>query len=89
MEDPFDVQQRVFEKKKNWVKLFSTYIWVLDVLMMKGVSYESGEGKSNFDDKFVKKSVQLVRGSSLPNDLLQNPYFSGLTNMYCFMRMLN
>ena len=32
-------------------------------------------GESNFDDKYVEKSVQLVRGSSFPNDLLQNPYF--------------
>ena len=28
------------------------------------------------DDKYVEKSVQLVRGSSFRNDLLQNPYFS-------------
>jgi hypothetical protein len=28
------------------------------------------------DDKHVEKSVQLVRGSSFQNDLLQNPYFS-------------
>ena len=26
-------------------------------------------------DKYVEKSVQLVRGSSFRNDLLQNPYF--------------
>ena len=34
-----------------------------------------GEGESNFDDKYIEKSVQLVRGSSFRNDLLQNPYF--------------
>ena len=34
-----------------------------------------GEGESNFDDKYVEKSVQLVRGSSFRNDLLQNPCF--------------
>ena len=34
-----------------------------------------GEGESNFDDKYVEKSVQLVRDSSFQNDLLQNPYF--------------
>ena len=28
------------------------------------------------DDKYVEKSVQLVKGSSFRNDLLQNPYFS-------------
>ena len=28
------------------------------------------------DEKYVEKSVELVRGSSLQNDLLQNPYFS-------------
>ena len=32
--------------------------------------------KSNFDDKYFEKSLQLVRGSSFWNDLLQNPYFS-------------
>ena len=31
--------------------------------------------KSNFDDKYVKKSFQLVRGSSFRSDFLQNPYF--------------
>ena len=30
--------------------------------------------KSNFDDKYVKKSFQLVRGSSFRNGSLQNPY---------------
>ena len=34
-----------------------------------------GEGESNFDDKYVENSVELVRGSSFRNDLLQNPYF--------------
>ena len=37
-----------------------------------------GEGESNLDDKYVEKSVQLVRGSSFQNDLLQNPYFGYL-----------
>jgi hypothetical protein len=32
-------------------------------------------GESNFDDKYVVKSVQLVRGSSFRNDLLQIRYF--------------
>ena len=27
------------------------------------------------DDKYVEKSVQLVRGSSFRNDLLKKPYF--------------
>jgi hypothetical protein len=36
-------------------------------------------GESNFDDKYVEKSVQLVRGSSFRNDLLQNPYLKKLT----------
>ena len=35
-----------------------------------------GEGESNFYDKYVEISVQLVKGSSFRNDLLQNPYFS-------------
>ena len=37
-------------------------------------------GESNFDDKYVEKSVQLVIGSSFRNDLLQNPYFKPTTN---------
>ena len=37
-----------------------------------------GEGESNFDDKYVEKSVQLVRGSSFRNNLLQNPYFDSV-----------
>jgi hypothetical protein len=41
------------------------------------------EGESNFDNEYfdneyVEKSVQLVRGSSFRNDLLENPYFSVL-----------
>ena len=35
-------------------------------------------GESNFYDKYVEKGVQLVRGSSFRNDLLQNPYFNEL-----------
>ena len=31
---------------------------------------------SNFDDKYVEKSVQLVRGSSFRNGLFQNPFFN-------------
>ena len=38
-----------------------------------------GERESNFDDKYVEKSIQLVRGSSFRNDLLQNPYFNFYT----------
>ena len=32
-------------------------------------------GESNFDEQYVEKSVQLVRGSSFRKDLLQNIYF--------------
>ena len=35
-----------------------------------------GERASNFENTYVEKSVQLVKGSSFRNDLLQNPYFS-------------
>ena len=31
------------------------------------------------DDKYAQKSVQLVRGSSFPSDLLQNPYFTSIS----------
>ena len=31
---------------------------------------------SQSDDKYVENSVQLFRGSSFRNDLLQNPYFN-------------
>ena len=34
-----------------------------------------GERASNFENTYVEKSVQLVKGSSFRNDLLQNPYF--------------
>jgi hypothetical protein len=37
-------------------------------------------GEFNFDDKYVEKSVQLLKGSSFRNDLLQNPYFKPTTN---------
>ena len=33
------------------------------------------------DDKYVEKSVQLVRGSSFRNDLLQNPYFRNVKSI--------
>ena len=45
-------------------------------------------GESNFDDKYVEKSVQLVIGSSFRNDLLQNPYFrcsSRLSDLTSFL----
>ena len=44
------------------------------------INQKIGEGESNFYDKYVEKSVQLVRGSSFQNDLLQNPYFKPTTN---------
>ena len=48
--------------------------WLEENLILSNVLIR---GESNFDDKYVEKSVQLVRGSSFRNDLLQNPYFSG------------
>jgi hypothetical protein len=47
--------------------------WLEENLILPNVLIR---GESNFDDKYVEKSVQLVRGSSFWNDLLQNPYFS-------------
>ena len=38
-----------------------------------------GEEESNSDDKYIEESLQLVRGSSFRNELLQNPYFSSHT----------
>ena len=34
------------------------------------------------DDKYSQKSVQLVRGSSLRYDFLQNPYFNHTSTNY-------
>ena len=48
-------------------------LWLEENLIVSNVLIR---GESNFDDKCVEKSVQLVRGSSFRNDLLQNPYFS-------------
>ena len=48
--------------------------WLEENLILSNVLIR---GESNFDVKYVEKSVQLVRGSSsFRNDLLQNPYFS-------------
>jgi hypothetical protein len=47
--------------------------WLEENLILSNILIR---GESNFDDKYVEKSVQLVRGSSFRNDLLQNPYFS-------------
>ena len=47
--------------------------WLEENLILSNVLIR---GESNFDDKYDEKSVQLVRGSSFRNDLLQNPYFS-------------
>ena len=46
--------------------------WLEENLILSNVLIRE---ESNFDDKCVEKSVQLVRGSSFRNDLLQNPYF--------------
>ena len=39
-------------------------------------------GESNFDYKYVEKSVRVVRGSSFRNDLLQNPYFNNKFSVF-------
>ena len=56
-------------------------LWPVEHIFVIKIRFSSNEnigldGESNFDDKYVEKSVQLVRGSSFQNDLLQNPYFS-------------
>ena len=71
------------EPLTGWT-LFSTYLSSkLDSPLNKTLerirfssNQNIGEGESNFNDKYVEKSVQLVRGSSFWNDLLQNPYFN-------------
>ena len=76
-------------KMKLWLvehllNTFSTYLsskldspspmfWLEENLILSNVLIG---GESNFVDKYVEKSVQLARGSSFRNDLLQNPYFS-------------
>ena len=54
----------------------SPMFWLVKNLIL---SNDLIRGESNFDDKYVEKSVQLVRGSSFRNDLLQNPYLKKLT----------
>ena len=61
--------------KGLYLKLDSPVIKTLERIRFSS-NQNIGEGESNFDDKYVEKSVQLVRGSSFRNDLLQNPYFN-------------
>ena len=78
-----------FGKMKLWpvenrLNIFSTYLSSkLDsplIKILERIRFSSnqniGEAESNFDDKYVEKSVQVVRGSSFRDDLLQNPYFN-------------
>jgi hypothetical protein len=55
--------------------------WLEENLILSNVLTR---GESNFDDKYIEKSVQLVRGSSFRNDLLQNPYFNFKHNLLTF-----
>ena len=41
------------------------------------------------DDKYVERSVQLVRGSYFRKDLLQNPYFSKYKMEFTWMKKSN
>ena len=81
------------ETLTSWT-LFSTYLSSkLDSPLIKTtlerIRFSSnqniGEGGSNFDDKYVEKNFQLVRGSSFRNDLLQNPYFSICIKLFAFL----
>ena len=45
-------------------------------------------GETNFDDKYVEKSVQLVRASSFRNDLLQNPYFNNKFSVFQLLAVI-
>ena len=55
-------------------KLDSSLIKILERIRLSS-NQKLGEGESNFDNEYVENSVELVRGSSFRNDLLQNPYF--------------
>ena len=46
--------------------------WLEENLILSNVLIRR---ESNFDDKYVEKSVQLVRDLSFRNVSLQNPYF--------------
>jgi hypothetical protein len=52
--------------------------WLEENLILSNVLIR---GESNFENKYDEKSVQLVRGSSFRNDLLQNPYFSNYVKL--------
>ena len=52
-------------------------IFVIKIRFSSNQNIEEGENRvSNFDDKYVEKSVQLVRVSSFRNGLLHNPNMS-------------
>ena len=63
-----------FQHKYLSSKLDSSLTKILERIRFSS-NQKLGEGESNFDDKYVENSVELVRGSSFRNDLLQNPYF--------------
>jgi hypothetical protein len=70
--------------------ILNTFFTIFVIKIRSYSNQNIGEGETNFDDKYVEKSVQqvfnkcstsvqLVRVSSFRNDLLQNPYFSEVT----------
>ena len=62
-----------FEKMNTFFNIF--------VIKIRFSSNQNiGEVESNFDDKYVEKSVKLVRGSSFRNDLLQGTSFNQYIN---------
>ena len=71
-----------FGKMKFWpVEHFlNTFFNIFIIKIRFSLSNVLIRGESNFDDKYVKRSVQLVRGSSFWNDLSQNPYFNNSLN---------
>ena len=65
--------------RSNFLRNETLLSWTFPVIKIRFSSNQNiGAGESNFDDKYVEKSVQLVRGSFFRNDLLQNPYFDSL-----------
>ena len=55
--------------------------WLEENLILSNVLIR---GESNFDNKYVEKSIQLVRGSSFRSDFLQNPYFRDRSSILPF-----
>ena len=75
-----------FGKMKLWpvehrLNIFEHFFNIFIIKIRFSLSNVLIKGESNFDDKFVEKSVQLVRSSSFRNDWLVNPFLSQYRTM--------